>query len=156
MNHRISMINFGDKKLNDQILERFGFSEHSAFNRMDELKDNIDKERKSYDYFIKLIPHLFVDEIRNEDYIGYEYSLSSRARDYDADSREMPIIQINYDMSPITMKITLFRKSFAHTLTHVCAIVGGVYVIFSMLNRFLLAFCDISVNDRRNVVGSAK
>lgn len=152
LNHKMNSITFGDSGLKEKILERFGFNENTAFDRGAKLP-NYEKEiiRQNYDYFIKIIPHLFVDNIRGEQYLGYQYSLTSKTREYDVDSNEMPIIKINYDLSPVTMKITLQPKSFAHSLTHICAIVGGVFVIFSMLNRLLLAFCDFKSSEKKGV-----
>ncbi len=80
--------------------------------------------------------------------------MTTREREHNSDGQEMPIVIFHYDLSPITMKFTLQRKSFAHTLTHICAIVGGVYVIFSILNRILLAFCDFSASDKKGVAAS--
>lgn len=141
--HNFFFLFFGTVDLNQDILERFGFNENTAFNRVNILPDYTnDKEKKNYDYFIKLIPHIFVDNIKGEKYQAYQYSITSKSSDFDSHSEGMPIVTLHYDFSPITMKIALERKSITHTLVHVCAIVGGVYVLFSLINRMLLAFVD--------------
>jgi hypothetical protein len=155
LNHKISNFFFGDRELNSKILDRFGYNEmESSFYRMAQLPKYEDINKKNFDYYIKIIPHLFVDEIRGETFLGYQYSMTTRERDFNTQGNEMPIVFLNYDLSPITMKVTLQRKSFAHALTHVCAIVGGVYVIFSILNRLLLSLCDFSANDKKGVAAS--
>jgi hypothetical protein len=148
LHHRFSEFNFGESNLSEDILSRFGFTDFNSFHHSADLPDYKNMlERKNYDYFVKLIPHVLVDNIRGETYTGYQFSMTYRTRDYNGDSREMPIIIMHYDLSPITMKITRASKSLAHSLTHICAIVGGVFVIFSLLNRLLLAFGDISQGD---------
>lgn len=141
--HNFFLLFFGTVDLNQDILERFGFNENTSFNRINILPNYTnDKEKKNYDYFIKLIPHLFVDNIRGEKYQAYQYSITSKSTDFDSHSEGMHIVTLNYDISPITMKIVLERKSITHTLVHICAIVGGVYVLFSLLNRIILALFD--------------
>lgn len=145
MNHRFTKLNFGDADLTDDVFGRFGFDEHNAFNSVDNMPNfgNV-LASKSYDYYIKLIPHLFVDNIRGRTYHAYQYSLTARSKDYNPATDGMPIVMVHYDMSPLTMRLTLNSKSLSHTLTHICAIVGGVFVIFSILNRLILTFFDFS------------
>jgi hypothetical protein len=50
---------------------------------------------------------------------------------------ENPIIMFNYDISPIAMMIKIKQKDFLHLITHLCAITGGVFVVFKILNRLL-------------------
>lgn len=156
LSHKVDHIYFGDREPNTKILERFGFNEmQSAFNQIAGLPNyQIDNVKKNYDYFIKLIPHVFVDEVRGETYSGFQYSMTTRERQYNSHSNEMPIIIFHYDLSPITMKVTLQSKSFAHALTHICAIVGGIYVIFSILNRLMLSFFDFSSSEKKGVAAS--
>jgi hypothetical protein len=158
MSHKWNMFTFGEIEIKDKIFKRFGYSEHTSFNRAENLLDysNI-SDSKSYDYFVKVIPHIFNDKIYGDTYQGYQYSMSSKSRNFDADASafEMPTVMINYDMSPITMKITIEGRSWAHSLTHICAIVGGVFVIFSILNRILLSFCDFSTSASDRKVASS-
>jgi hypothetical protein len=157
LNHKLINLYFGDMEINSDKLHRFGYDDKTnGFNRLNDLP-NYEKpfERKNYDYFIKLIPHVFEDKIRGETFTAYQYSMTTRSRDYDTESQEMPIIIFHYDLSPITMKVTLSGKSFAHSLTHICAIVGGVYVIFSILNRLVLAFCDFNSSSEKKGVAAS-
>ena len=155
MNHKLTFLNFGDISTNDVILKRFNLdhetNEHSAFNNPNNLPNFVNENtRKSYDYFIKLIPHIFDDFIHeSEEKFGYQYSMTSRSKDFNADSNQMPIVVINYDFSPISMRFNLESKSVLHSITHVCAIVGGVFVIFSILNRVFLSFFEFSSSSER-------
>ena len=140
LDHELVSLMFMDEETNKKILNKFGMNEYTkgfmqknviAVNRYEHGKFN-------YDYYLKIIPYIFVDEYTGETIDTYEYSLSYSSRENDEESNEMPIIMFNYDFSPITMEVRLVKKSLSRFLTHVCAIVGGVYVVFSMMNRFFV------------------
>jgi endoplasmic reticulum-Golgi intermediate compartment protein 1 len=150
LSHRFLFLNFGDKKLNEKIVSIFGENEHTQL--LSDSRDHmvnfpnfetqhISSDQNSikmfnYDYYIKLIPHIFYHEAKDEEYEAYQFAISFKSRP--TEDEEMPIIMINYDYSPITMKITLKKKYFSTFLIHICAIVGGVYAMFSILNRIVL------------------
>lgn len=150
LSHRFLFLNFGDKKLNEKIVSIFGENEHTQLlsSSRDHMVDypNFDTQyipsdpnsiqKFNYDYYIKLIPHIFYHESKDEEYEAYQFAISFKSRPTEED--EMPIIMINYDHSPITMKITLKKKYISTFLIHICAIIGGVYAMFSILNRILL------------------
>jgi hypothetical protein len=143
LSHGFNTLYFGDNEVKDELLRRFNLDEKTSFNRVTLMTDYRDKKEKmNYDYFIKLIPHLFVDKIRGEQFMAYQYSVTSKTTEFNPNSEGMHTLTLHYDFTPITMKIVLERKSITHSLTHICAIVGGVYVLFSLLNRLILAFCD--------------
>ena len=113
-------------------------------------------KQQDYYYFMKLVPHIFLDEVWDEEYQSYSYSLNhqfkvrSRADGQIAKVLYLPFIRIIYDFTPVTMKIVKEQKSLGHFLTHVCAIIGGVFVIFGLLNRTILrAFDVITKNDNQ-------
>ena len=146
---------FGDVSTNKNLLSRFGYisdNNNSYFNKANHNENSFDQNknlpnfshentRHNYDYYVKLIAHYLVDT-NKESNLGYQFSMTSRKRDFDPDEEGMPIVMINYDLSPISMVIKRENKSFLHFMTHVCAIVGGVYVIFSILNRTLVSMFD--------------
>eukprot|EP01115_Flamella_aegyptia_P001741 TRINITY_DN1290_c0_g1_i1.p1 TRINITY_DN1290_c0_g1~~TRINITY_DN1290_c0_g1_i1.p1 ORF type:complete len:61 (-),score=28.35 TRINITY_DN1290_c0_g1_i1:72-254(-) len=42
-----------------------------------------------------------------------------------------------YDLSPIMVKFTETQKSFAHFLTGICAIIGGVFTVAGIVDSLL-------------------
>ena len=42
-----------------------------------------------------------------------------------------------YDLSPIMVKFTERTKSFAHFLTGVCAIIGGVFTVAGIIDSLI-------------------
>jgi len=47
---------------------------------VDDTLYNIDDHTLDYFYFLKLVPHIFVDEISNENYFSYSYSLNHNSK----------------------------------------------------------------------------
>jgi hypothetical protein len=142
MNHKFFSLSYGDIQVKNQILQNFGLNEFTHnFQASDLMLPNYnesDNIKYSYDYYVKLIPHIFVDDLSNKEYFTYEFSLSHKKRIIEEIELEMPAIMMNYDISPITMKITLHKKHFTKFIIHVCALVGGVFVIFKLINGIIL------------------
>ena len=66
MNHVINSLTFGEHTAQQQIKKRFGATEHTQFDMFDLVDDTLyqrDEAPKDYFYFMKLVPHIFVDEI---------------------------------------------------------------------------------------------
>ena len=78
MNHRINAITFGPEAHHDQIRQIFGHvdnGQHTMFNMFAEELDKVNHDHKlnpedipmDYYYFMKLVPHVFVDTIEQEE-----------------------------------------------------------------------------------------
>lgn len=150
LSHKIYSLSFGDKKINSEILEKFGLNDYTQHFMGSEISmpDYIHNDgiKYNYDYYIKLIPHVFVDEVMGKEYFTYQYSLSHKKNIVEEVEIEMPIVKIDYDISPITLKITLHKKHFTKFLIHICALVGGVFVVFSIFNSIIVyLFLDNSM-----------
>jgi hypothetical protein len=84
LNHVLNSLTFGN--LNSQLAIKNNFgenSEHTAFDMMEWVDDslyNLDKSYKDYFYFLKLVPHVFVDEIKGMYYSAYSYSLNHNSK----------------------------------------------------------------------------
>lgn len=100
----------------------------------------------NYNYFIKIIPYMLVDENWGSTYYAYSFSLTSKSTPFNAYHDEMPIVTVRYEFSPIMMKVTHLKRDYLHFLTHVSAIVGGVFVVFSIINRIATNFLYNSNN----------
>jgi hypothetical protein len=84
LNHVIKTLTFGEPTAHAHIKKRFGANnEHTAFDMMDFVDDELyksDDSSKDYFYFLKLVPHVFVDEIYMETYSSYSYSLNHNSK----------------------------------------------------------------------------
>jgi len=145
LRHKFFYIIFGEKDLDKSVLNRFGFKNVEEFNRKD-LPNYQNSDKVNFDYFIKIIPHILYDESSGKRIVTYQYSINYNERPK-VHGQDVPMISLKFDISDVTIVVTLINKSFFHFLTHICAIVGGVFVIFSILNRILLYIIDSFSSD---------
>jgi hypothetical protein len=67
---------------------------------------------------------------------SYSYSLNHNMKQ--AMTQNQPYISIIYDFSPVTMKLIKEQRDMTRFAINLCAIVGGIFVIFGLVNRFIL------------------
>lgn len=142
LSHQFVSLHYGTNK--NVNLKKFGFDPRSFYRTADLPNLQNTNPRKNYDYFLKIIPYQFIDENRGTHEDAYQYSISFKESDFDPREEEMPIILMRYQFSPISMRVTLEKRDYLNFLTHICAIIGGVFVVFSLFNRFLVSLCDCS------------
>lgn len=140
MEHLFKNFNFG--KMDEYRLGRFGLNKDYIFRKS--LMDKIPKDNEQYDYnyFIKIIPHILVDENRGRTEYTYSFSINNKKTQFSEGMSDMPVVSIQYDFSPIYMKITHLKRDYLHFLTHVSAIIGGVFVVFSVINGMFTNIFD--------------
>lgn len=88
-----------------------------------------------------MVPHIFVDTTEDGhevDYRSYSYALTTNKKVADG-SQSLTLTYINLDFSPVSMMFTKSRLPLSRFLINVCAIVGGVFVVFGILNSILLS-----------------
>lgn len=154
--HKIFKISLADEKTIKKIKDDF-----AAYSNSPDLLDFVDKYENNkfvfpnffkahkdaenmlnsnYEYFMILVPHIFYNEYTQETVFTYLFSMTFKEKELKQEDEEMPLILINYDFSPITMKFTLVKKSYLHFLTNICAIIGGVFVFFRLMHNVLTYF----------------
>ena len=133
LSHRFKSLSFGDTT--QRVVKRFELDPHLFFRRFDDINTFKDNQILNYNYFIKIIPYMLVDENWGSTYYAYSFSLTSKSTPFNPQYDEMPIVNIRYEFSPIMMKVTHLKRDYLHFLTHVSAIIGGVFVVFSIINR---------------------
>jgi hypothetical protein len=137
LSHKIKKFEVGNSTVEYSIYRRFGHSEYTDYSRFGEFPNQKVDNKHDFYYYMKIIPYLFVDEEKGTVITAYQYSLNFERNEY-TESNKMHEIRINYDFSPLTMKITRKKKYLWVALGNVCAIVGGVFVIFNLLNKLLI------------------
>lgn len=84
-------------------------------------------------YYANIVPHTFVNPANSYEFNSYSYSINSNAKKV---ATGESILQFMYEFSPITMVVTKKgAESFGRFIVNICANVGGVFVIFGILNR---------------------
>ena len=85
---------------------------------------------------MKLVPHAFVDYIDLEEDFTYSYSLNHNKKT--ASNALEPTVIFILDYAPVKMILTRKKRETGDFLIACCSIVGGVFIIYGLLNSFLV------------------
>jgi len=90
-----------------------------------------------YSYYIKVVPTTY-DPLSGNLVKTNQFSVTEHFRTVSArEGQGLPGVFFFYELSPIMVRFTEARKSLLHFLTQLCAILGGVFTIFGLLDRML-------------------
>ncbi|KAH6558506.1 hypothetical protein KP509_1Z060600 [Ceratopteris richardii] len=90
-----------------------------------------------YQYFIKVVPTVYKD-IHGNKIQTNQFSVTEHFKTVQVGlERALPGVFFFYDLSPIKVNFNQTNTSFLHFLTNVCAIVGGVFTVFGILDAFV-------------------
>lgn len=140
LTHIINSMNFGSTT--EYKIKKFGLSANNFFREFKEENYLDDHETMNYAYFIKVIPYILYNENRGATDYSYSFSLTSKSTNFNKYRDDMPLLSFRYDFSPIYMKVTYLNRDYLHFLTHISAIIGGVFVVFSVMNTLLTNLFD--------------
>mmetsp|Transcript_33759 Transcript_33759/g.54705 ORF Transcript_33759/g.54705 Transcript_33759/m.54705 type:complete len:386 (-) Transcript_33759:112-1269(-) len=116
----------------------FGQDFPGVINPLDHQDRIVETGSGMFQYFVKVVPTLY--QRSNGQTIStnqFAYTEHFRAIDVHGAARTLPGVFFFYDLSPIMVKFTEKRRSFAHFMTNVCAIVGGVFTVAGIIDSFL-------------------
>eukprot|EP00898_Chlorokybus_atmophyticus_P000082 jgi/Chlat1/1074/Chrsp110S01542 len=109
-------------------------SMHNPLDGFDRILDEL--HAGTFKYFLKIVPttykHLHQGIVATNQYSVTEYFSPTTTTD-----QSIPAIYFVYDFSPITVTIAETRKSLAHFLTRLCAVVGGSFAVTGMLDKWI-------------------
>lgn len=94
-----------------------------------------------YEYYIKVVSTAYTD-INGNVISSNQYSVTQHYQEIDNqsgnhDNHGYPGVYFIYDLSPIHVNLVERGKSFASFFTSVCAIIGGIFTIFRVLDQFV-------------------
>eukprot|EP01006_Ploeotia_vitrea_P052353 TRINITY_DN67673_c9_g1_i1.p1 TRINITY_DN67673_c9_g1~~TRINITY_DN67673_c9_g1_i1.p1 ORF type:complete len:314 (-),score=24.34 TRINITY_DN67673_c9_g1_i1:418-1359(-) len=88
----------------------------------------------TYEYWVDVIPTVYSNTRLKE---TKAYQLTAHTHQFKTAAQYPPAVYFRYQLSPITVKFNSRSKSFAHFLTYVCAIIGGVFTVAGIMNSIL-------------------
>mmetsp|Transcript_86544 Transcript_86544/g.242370 ORF Transcript_86544/g.242370 Transcript_86544/m.242370 type:complete len:383 (-) Transcript_86544:126-1274(-) len=100
-----------------------------------------------FHYYIKLVPTVYIDRRGLEKYTN-QYSVTDSARNVQVRTGELlglPGLFIVYDFSPFLMRKTERVKPWSYIFTSICAIIGGVCTIASLVEMIVASVMQGSV-----------
>ncbi|KAI0690453.1 Sec1-like protein [Cerioporus squamosus] len=135
-------------RLGKELKQKLGI----AANPLDGTQGRTIKQQYMFQYFLKVVSTQF-QTLDGKAVNTHQYSATHFERDLDKGSQEnspaglhiahgstgIPGAFFNYEISPILIRHSETRQSFAHFLTSTCAIVGGVLTVASLIDSALFA-----------------
>ena len=117
-----------------------------AFPGMVNPLDNLTKVDKGgdsmYQYFVQVVPmtyHGLDGKVIKTN--GYSLTEHERAGNVRIEERGVPGVFVLYEISSMEVLYYEERSSFGHLLTGICGIVGGMFTVFSLIDRFIFFVC---------------
>ncbi|XP_028142557.1 endoplasmic reticulum-Golgi intermediate compartment protein 3 isoform X1 [Diabrotica virgifera virgifera] len=124
--HRIRHLSFGDR------------IESHTHNPLKDIEVFASEGSTMFQYYLKIVPTAYV---RRDGTIisSNQFSVTKHQKVVSIVSGEsgMPGIFFQYELSPLMVKYSEKERSFGHFITNLCAIIGGVYTVAGLLDRFL-------------------
>ncbi|RPD62723.1 Sec1-domain-containing protein [Lentinus tigrinus ALCF2SS1-7] len=135
-------------RLGKELKQKLGI----AANPLDGTQGRTIKQQYMFQYFLKVVSTQF-QTLDGKTVNTHQYSATHFERDLDKGPQEntptglhiahgstgIPGAFFNYEISPILIRHSETRQSFAHFLTSTCAIVGGVLTVASLIDSVLFA-----------------
>jgi len=118
----------------------FGKEYPGVVNPLDTVSKVEDKGTGMFQYFIKVVPTIYQgldDTIINTNQFSVTEHYRILANKGESSGHGLPGVFFMYDLSPIMVKFTEKQRSFAHFLTSVCAIVGGVFTVAGIIDSLV-------------------
>jgi len=121
--HQIHYLSFGDEL-------------PGVVNPLDNVTKTAPPENAHYQYFLKVVGTRAV-YLDGTSKLTNQYAVTQHEQTLGKGANKLPGLFFNYDISPMLVTYTEHRKSFTSFLTGVCAIIGGVFTVASILDSFI-------------------
>ncbi|XP_015893003.3 uncharacterized protein LOC107427167 isoform X1 [Ziziphus jujuba] len=90
-----------------------------------------------YQYFLKVVPTIYTN-VRGRSVYSNQYSVTEHFKSFEnAHSQSLPGVFFFYDLSPIKVTFKEEHVPFLHFLTHICAIIGGIFSVAGIIDSFI-------------------
>uniref|UniRef100_A0A5B6ZLB4 Putative endoplasmic reticulum-Golgi intermediate compartment protein 3-like n=1 Tax=Davidia involucrata TaxID=16924 RepID=A0A5B6ZLB4_DAVIN len=121
------------------MINRLAFGEYfpGVVNPLDGVQWVQETPNGMYQYFIKVVPTIYTD-IRGRTIQSNQFSVTEHFKSAEMGrSQSLPGVFFFYDLSPIKVTFTEEHASFLHFMTHICAIIGGVFTVAGIVDSFI-------------------
>ncbi len=130
MSHRVHHLSFGSDADVKTIKNKFKVGQLSPLDGQELTVEQ--GGANSFAYYLKVVPTTF-EEKTEEAYFVHQFT-SNYQQFY---VNYTPLIQFEYELSPVTVKYTKLQKTLASFLIEICAIIGGVYTVAGLVDAFV-------------------
>ena len=136
--HTIHHLSFGEPLTEDQrtriaLVDTKLDNIVATTNTLDSAHFYSEHTDRTYEHFIQVVPTTY--KFRNGERLQvYKYTVTSAEHE---DSEKFPSAKFSYHISPMAVVISEQTVPLYHFLTNVCAIIGGLFTVFSIFNGML-------------------
>uniref|UniRef100_A0A915EDD6 Endoplasmic reticulum-Golgi intermediate compartment protein 3 n=1 Tax=Ditylenchus dipsaci TaxID=166011 RepID=A0A915EDD6_9BILA len=92
-----------------------------------------------HQYYLKVVPTTYVygvtDKGREE--LSHQFSITRTEKDIVGGASGIPGVFIQYEFSPLMVRYEERQRSWSHYLVSLCAIIGGVFTVASLVDSFI-------------------
>ncbi|CAO3607272.1 unnamed protein product [Cunninghamella blakesleeana] len=149
--HKIDYLQFGDQKYS--VYKQKRTKELTLNNPLDSTNWGTDEVGMMYQFFLKIVPTQFDFLSGRNNLRTFQYSVTRNERSIMSDNSGAPGVFFHLDFSPMRVIYTEKRKTLASYLTNICAIVGGIFTVASIIDGILYR-TEISLQ-KKNAMGKA-
>ena len=114
----------------------FGKKYPGRVNPLDGVERICEHPSAMFQYFIKVVPTRY-EYVNGTILSTNQFSSTEHSRKLQGLQRGLPGVFFFYDLSPIMVTFQEKQNSFAHFVTSVCAIVGGVFTVMGLVDSFI-------------------
>lgn len=136
-------------------IERLSFGEPvpGAVNPLDGHGKVTSAKEGTYQYYLKTVPTEYVWR-SGKKMFTHQYSVNELA--LPLSNHVMPQVVFKYDVSPIQVTITEQSLGFVHFLVRVCAVIGGVFAVTGMIDKWVFRLINsVTISGQHQSAGEA-
>ncbi len=131
MSHTINHISFGKEDDIKYIKSTFNTG---ILNPLDNVHKSDTSNKNIYEYYLKVVPTTYID-IDGNKYNVHQFTANSNTLKA---NMMFPGLFFRYDISPILVKFTQSKERIFQYFVELCAIIGGVYMVCSVILTILI------------------
>ncbi|XP_078274719.1 endoplasmic reticulum-Golgi intermediate compartment protein 3 isoform X1 [Rhinoraja longicauda] len=116
----------------------FGSDYPGIVNPLDGSNITAQQASMMFQYFVKIVPTIYV-KLDGEMVRTNQFSVTRHEKVANGliGDQGLPGVFVLYELSPMMVKFTEKHRSFTHFLTGVCAIIGGVFTVASLIDSLI-------------------
>lgn len=129
----------------------FGPEYPGIHNPLDGTDRILHDESGTFKYFLKIVPTEYIylggGTMKTNQFSTTEYFTALKNYDH-----SWPAVYFVYDLSPISVTIKEERRSFAHFITRLCAVLGGTFALTGLLDGWMYQLVEMVTKSSKGLV----
>ncbi|MFH4980883.1 hypothetical protein AB6A40_007592 [Gnathostoma spinigerum] len=90
-----------------------------------------------FQYYVKVVPTMYEFLDSSQNVFSHQFSVTTHQKDLSMGASGLPGFFVQYEFSPLMVKYEQRRQSLSTFLVSLCAIIGGVFTVASIIDSIL-------------------